>query len=110
MGLYHSGMQHRVINQNHMKWLIYEGHLESSLHCIITPQCVGERLSNNTLLETRIQWLLDGLTLVEKGLSVHVQRMLKMSRVYTLAEFLSKIFVKKRRKIGYLIYDHGLTN
>ena len=41
---------------------------------------------------------------------MHVQRMLKMSRVYTVAEILSKIFVKKRRKIGDLIYDHGLTN
>ena len=41
---------------------------------------------------------------------MHMQPMLKMSRVYTLAEILSKIFVKKRRKIGDLIYDHGLTN
>ena len=41
---------------------------------------------------------------------MHVQGMLKMSRVYTLAEILSKIFVKKRRKIGDLIYYHGLTN
>ena len=41
---------------------------------------------------------------------MHVQRMVKTSRVYILAEFLSKIFVKKRRKIGDLIYDHGLTN
>ena len=40
---------------------------------------------------------------------MHMQCMLKMSRVYTLAEILSKIFVKKRRKIGYLIYNHGLT-
>ena len=40
---------------------------------------------------------------------MHVQRMLKMSRVYTLAEILSKILVKNRRKIGDLIYDHGLT-
>ena len=39
-----------------------------------------------------------------------MQGMFKMSRVYTLAEILSKIFVKKQRKIGYLIYDHGLTN
>ena len=31
-----------------------------------------------------------------------MQHMLKMSRVYTLAEILSKIFVKKRRKIGTL--------
>ena len=52
-------------------------------------------LSNDTFLETRIQRLLDGLIFVEKGLGVHVQRMLKMSRVYTLAEILSKIFVKK---------------
>ena len=43
-------------------------------------------LSNNTFLETRIQWLIDGLFFVEKGLGEHVQRMLKMSRVYTLAE------------------------
>ena len=41
---------------------------------------------------------------------MNVQRMLKMSRVYTLAEILSKIFVKKQRKIGDLMYDHGLTN
>ena len=39
-----------------------------------------------------------------------MQRMLKMSRFYTLAEILSKICVKKLRKIGDLIYDHGLTN
>ena len=50
------------------------------------------------------------LNFVEKGLSVHVQRMLKISRVYTLAEIFSKIFVKKRREIGDHIYDHGLTN
>ena len=67
-------------------------------------------LSNNTFLETKIQRLLDGLFFVENGLGVHVQCMLKMSRVYTLAEILSKILVKKRRKIGDLIYDHGLTN
>ena len=66
-------------------------------------------LSNNTFLETRIQGLLDGLVFVKKGLGVHVQRMRKMSRVYTLAVLLSKIFVKKRRKIGDLIHDHGLT-
>ena len=61
-------------------------------------------------LETRIQRLLDGLIFVEKRLGAHVQRMLKMSRVYTLAGFSSKIVVKKRRKLEYLIYDHGLTN
>ena len=32
---------------------------------------------------------------VEKGLGMHVQCMLKKNRVYTLAEILSKIFVKK---------------
>ena len=87
-----------------------EGHLESSKHGIITPQCVDKMLLNNTFLETRIQRLLDGLIFVENGLGVHVQRMLKMSRFYTLAEILSKIFVKKRRKFGDLTYDHGLTN
>ena len=44
-------------------------------------------LYNNTFLETRIQQLHDGLIFAEKGLGMHVQRMLKMSRVYTLAEF-----------------------
>ena len=66
-------------------------------------------LSNNTFLETRIQRLLDGLIFVEKGLDVHVQRMLKWVGVYILAEFLSKILGKKRRKIGDLICDHDLT-
>ena len=61
-------------------------------------------LSNNTFLETRIQWLLDGLFFVEKELGVHVHQMLKMGRIYTHAEILSKIFVKKRRKIWDLIY------
>ena len=37
-------------------------------------------LSNNTFLESRIQRLIDGLIFVEKGLSVHMQRMLIMSR------------------------------
>ena len=50
-------------------------------------------LSNNKFLETRIQRLPDGLIFVKKGLSVHMLRMLKMSRIYTLAEFLSKTFV-----------------
>ena len=68
-------------------------------------------LSNTIYLETRIQRLLGCLFFVEKGLGVHVQLVLKMSRVYTLAEFLSKIFVKKRRrKLKDLIYDHGLTD
>ena len=66
-------------------------------------------LLNNTFLETRIQRLLDVLFFVDIGLGVYVQRMLKMSRVYILAEILSKIFVQRRRKIGDLIYNHGLT-
>ena len=45
-------------------------------------------LSNYTFLETRIQRLLDGLIFVEKGFSVHVQHMLKMSRgLYTGGNF-----------------------
>ena len=76
----------------------------------MTPQCVDKMLSNNTFLETRIQRLLDSLFFVEKGHGVHVQRMLKMSRVYTLSEILSKIFLKNRRKNGNLIYDYSLTN
>ena len=59
-------------------------------------------LSNNAFLETRIQRLLDDLNFVENGLSVHVQQMLKMSRAYTLAEILSKIFVKNEGKLGTL--------
>ena len=67
-------------------------------------------LSNNTFLETRIQRLLDGLIFVEKGLGVRVQCMLNRSRVYILAEILSKIHGKKRGKIEDLISDHDLTN
>ena len=45
-------------------------------------------LSNNTFLETSIQRLLDGLIFVKKGLGVHVQHMLKMSRgLYTGGSF-----------------------
>ena len=53
-------------------------------------------------LETIIQRLHDGLIFVEKGLGVYVQRMSKMSRVYTLAEILSEIFVKNEGKMGTL--------
>ena len=69
-------------------------------------------LSNtcNAFLETRIQQLLDGMIFVEKVVGVHVQRMLKMSSVYTLAEILSKMFGQNRLEIGDLIYDHDLTN
>ena len=44
-----------------------------------------------------------GLIFIEKGLNVHVQPMLKMSRVHTLAENLSKIYIKKNEgKLGTL--------
>ena len=59
-------------------------------------------LSNNTFSETRIQWLLDGLFFVEKGLGVHVQRMLKISRFYTLAGILAKYLLKNEGKLGTL--------
>ena len=59
-------------------------------------------LSNNTFLEPRIQKLLDGFIFVDKELCVHVQRILKMSSVYTLAEILSKILEKKEGKLGTL--------
>ena len=56
---------------------MYEGHLESSEHGIITPQCVDKMLSNNTFLETRSQWLLNVLIIVEKktrrARAVHAQ-------------------------------------
>ena len=77
-----------------------EGHLESYKHGIITPQCVDKMISDDTFLETKIQRLLDGLPFVKKGLDVHVQCMLKMTRVYTLPKILSKIFVKNEGKLG----------
>ena len=57
-------------------------------------------LSNNTFLETRIHRLLDGLMFVGKGFGVHVQRMLKTSRIYTLVEILSKMLEKKKESWG----------
>ena len=59
-------------------------------------------LSNDTFLKTRIQRLLDGLIFDEKRLGVNAQCMLKMSGVYTLAEILSKIFVKNEGKLATL--------
>ena len=58
-------------------------------------------LSNNTFLETRIQRLLDGLIFVEKGLGVHVQRMLKMSRgLYTGGNFKQNTWKKVKETWG----------
>ena len=77
--------------------------MESSKHGIITPQCVDKMLSNNTFLETRIQRLLDGLIFVEKGLGVHVQRILKMSSgLYTDGNFKQKTWKKSEGKLGTL--------
>ena len=54
-------------------------------------------LSNNTLFETRIQRLLDGLIFVEKGPGLHVQRMLKMSRgLYTGGNFKQNTWKKAK--------------
>ena len=55
-------------------------------------------LSNNIFLETRIQRLLDGLIFVEKGIGVHMQRMLKMSRCLYTGGNLSKTFGKKLKE------------
>ena len=61
-------------------------------------------LSSNTFLETRIQQQLDSLIFDEKGLGVHVQRMLKMSQVYTLAEIFKQNVCKKNEgKLGTLL-------
>ena len=62
-------------------------------------------LSNNTFLENRIQRLLDGLIFVEKGLGVHVQHMLKMSRdLYTGGNFKQNTWKKTKENWGpYLL-------
>ena len=59
-------------------------------------------LSNKTFFENRIQRLFDGLILIEEetGVYMYVQHMLKMSRIYTLAEILSKIFINNEGKLG----------
>ena len=60
-------------------------------------------LSNYTVLETRIQRLLVGLIFVEKGLGVHVHRMLKMSRgLYTGGNFKQNTWEKSEVKLGIL--------
>ena len=58
-------------------------------------------LSNYTFLETRIQRLLDGLNIVKKGLGVHVQDMLKMSRgLYTGGIFKQNTWKKVKENWG----------
>ena len=79
----------------------YEGHLQSSYHGIITPQCFDKMPSNSTFLETRIQRLLDGLFFVEKGLGVHVQGMVIMSRgSYTGGNFKQNTWKKAKENWG----------
>ena len=54
-------------------------------------------LSNNTFLKTRIQRLHDGLIFAVKGLGVHVQRMLTMSRgLYTGRNFKQNTWKKAK--------------
>ena len=61
-------------------------------------------LSSNIFLETRIQRLLDGLIFVKKGLGMHVQHMLKMSRgLYTGGNFKQNTWEKKEGKLGTLL-------
>ena len=56
---------------------------------------------NKCCLETRIQRLLDGLIFVEKGLGVHVQRMLKMSMgLYTGGNFKQNACKKAKENWG----------
>ena len=58
-------------------------------------------LSSYTFLETRIQRLLDGLIFVNKGLGLHVQRMLKMSRsLYTGRNFKQNTWKKTKENWG----------
>ena len=58
-------------------------------------------LSNNTFLKTRIQRLLDGLFFAYKGIGVHVQRMLKMSRgFYTGGNFKQNAWKRAKENWG----------
>ena len=58
-------------------------------------------LSNNTFLKTRTQRLLGDLIFVKKGLGVHVQRMLKMSRgIYTGRNFKQNTWKKAKENLG----------
>ena len=61
--------------------------------------CVNWRFSS--FVQYRIQRLLDGLIFVEKGLGVHVQRMLKMSRgLYTGGNFEQNTWKKTKENWG----------
>ena len=63
-------------------------------------------LSDYTFLETRIQRLLDGLLFVEKGLGVHVQHMLKVSRgLYTGGNFKQNTWKKAKENWGPYLWS-----
>ena len=54
-------------------------------------------LSNYAFLETRCHQLFDRLIIVEKGLGVHVQRLLQMNRgLYTGGNFKLNIWKKSK--------------
>ena len=58
-------------------------------------------LSDDIFLETRIQRLLGGLIFVEKGLGVHAQHRLKMSRgLYTGGNFKQNTWKKAKENWG----------
>ena len=58
-------------------------------------------LSSDTFSETRIQRLLGGLIIAEKGLGMHVHRMLKMSRgVYTGGNIKQNTWKKAKENWG----------
>ena len=60
-------------------------------------------LLSYTFVETKTQRLLDGLIFVKKGLGVHVQHMLKMSRdLYTGGNFKQNTW-KNEGKLGTLL-------
>ena len=44
---------HKNLYCDFLSHSLYEGYLESSLHDIITPQCVDKMLSNNIFMETK---------------------------------------------------------
>ena len=57
-------------------------------------------------METRILWLLDGLIFVEKGLGMHVQHMLKMSRgLYTGGNFKQNTWKKVKENWGPYLHS-----
>ena len=88
----------------------YNVHLESSQNGIITQQCNDKNLSIN-FWKLEFNGYLMVYFLLEKDLAFTCSACLKLVEVNILAEILSKILEKKkRRKIGDLICNHDLTN